>query len=275
MGFSITRAHSLPDGPCTIFRRQSNIAVGRAHNGRLSRCHGDERRPRVLSIHPILQLQERGPVRFILVHGGFHGAWCWDKMVPQLERLGHEVLAIDLPGSGERMEEEATHASWRAAFREVVEGGDVLVGHSQGGFAISLAADELPEKVGRLVYLSAAVPIEGEAMGAATSGSTERWPATIGLPLEDFSSWSTFPDRDRASRSPIQKRPTSSFITTAFRATRPGPFPISLPCRSARPLSHSSCPGSGPRASPVTTSSAPTTTPTPSLRTTSSCAVWD
>ena len=98
----------------------------------------------------------------MLVHGGFHGAWCWDKLVPELEALGHEALTIDLPGSGERMEEEASHTSWRAAFREVVDDGDVLVGHSQGGFAISLAADELPEKIGRLVYLSAAVPIEGQ-----------------------------------------------------------------------------------------------------------------
>ena len=85
-------------------------------------------------------------VRFVLVHGGFHGAWCWDKLVPELEAFGHEALAIDLPGSGERLEEKANHASWRAAFRDVVEDGDVLVGHSQGGFAISLAADELPEK---------------------------------------------------------------------------------------------------------------------------------
>jgi pimeloyl-ACP methyl ester carboxylesterase len=109
-------------------------------------------------------------------------------LVPELEALEHEALAIDLPGSGERLEEEANHTSWRAAFRDVVEDGDVLVGHSQGGFAISLAADELPEKIGRLVYLAAAVPIEGEAMGAATSGSTELWPETIGLPVEDFMS---------------------------------------------------------------------------------------
>ena len=125
-------------------------------------------------------------MRFVLVHGGFHGAWCWDKLVPELEALGHEALAIDLPGSGERMAEKAEHATWRAAFRDVVERGDVLVGHSQGGFAISLAADELPEKIGRLVYLSAAVPIEGEPMGAATVGSTELWPETIGMPAEDF-----------------------------------------------------------------------------------------
>jgi pimeloyl-ACP methyl ester carboxylesterase len=134
-------------------------------------------------------------VRFVLVHGGFHGAWCWDKVAPHLKALGHDVLAIDLPGAGERMAEKATHASWRAAFRDVVEHGDVLVGHSQGGFAISLAADELPEKVGRLVYLSAAVPVEGEPMAAATSGSTELWPETIGMPMEDFMSIVDIPEQ--------------------------------------------------------------------------------
>ena len=102
-------------------------------------------------------------------------------------------MAIDLPGSGRRMAEKATHASWREAFRDIVEEGDVLVGHSQGGFAISLAADELPDTVGRLIFLSAAVPIEGESMGAATSGSTELWPDTIGLPAEEFMALAELP----------------------------------------------------------------------------------
>jgi hypothetical protein len=74
-------------------------------------------------------------VRFVLVHGGFHGSWCWEKLAPYLEAVGHEVVAIDLPGAAKRMDEKASHASWRAAFREVVNDGDVLVGHSQGGFA--------------------------------------------------------------------------------------------------------------------------------------------
>jgi pimeloyl-ACP methyl ester carboxylesterase len=127
-------------------------------------------------------------VRFVLVHGGFHGAWCWSRLAPELESLGHEVLAIDLPGAGDRMSETASHASWRATFRDVVEEGDILVGHSQGGFAISLAADEVPDRIRRLVYLSAAVPVDGQAMGAATSGSTELWPETVGLPMEEFMS---------------------------------------------------------------------------------------
>lgn len=126
-------------------------------------------------------------MRFVLVHGGHHGAWCWGKLVPELEALGHTALAIDLPGSGERMAERSNHASWRGALREVIDDGDVLVGHSMGGFAISLAADEVPDKVARLVYLSAAVPIEGEAMGAATQDTTVRdWPAVVGRPYEEF-----------------------------------------------------------------------------------------
>jgi pimeloyl-ACP methyl ester carboxylesterase len=38
---------------------------------------------------------------FVLIHGAFHGAWCWDKLTPLLEQDGHEVVALDLPGHGE------------------------------------------------------------------------------------------------------------------------------------------------------------------------------
>ena len=41
-------------------------------------------------------------MRFVMIHGGYHGAWCWDRLTPELERLGHEVLAIDLPGCNGR-----------------------------------------------------------------------------------------------------------------------------------------------------------------------------
>ena len=41
-------------------------------------------------------------MRFVLVHGGFHGAWCWAKMIPEREKLGHTALAIDLPGGAAR-----------------------------------------------------------------------------------------------------------------------------------------------------------------------------
>ncbi|MET0546927.1 MAG: alpha/beta fold hydrolase, partial [Caulobacterales bacterium] len=39
--------------------------------------------------------------KFLLVHGGLHGAWCWTKTIPYLKARGHEVVAIDLPGLGD------------------------------------------------------------------------------------------------------------------------------------------------------------------------------
>ena len=126
-------------------------------------------------------------MRFVLIHGGYHGAWCWDRLTPELEKLGHQALSIDLPGCNEHVEEPASLKSWRGALRDVIEDGDVLVGHSMGGFAISLGADEVPDKVGRLIYLSAAVPIEGEAMNAATSDNVANdWPSVVGMPYDDF-----------------------------------------------------------------------------------------
>ena len=139
-------------------------------------------------------------MRFVLVHGGHHGAWCWDKVRPELEALGHTALAIDLPGSGQRVEEPASFETWRAAFRAVIEDGDILVGHSMGGFAISLAADEVPDKVARLIYLSAAVPIEGGNMGTSVSDTGDAWSKETGVAWEDFSEIVEVPNQGQCVR---------------------------------------------------------------------------
>jgi pimeloyl-ACP methyl ester carboxylesterase len=121
--------------------------------------------------------KELPEVRFVLVHGGFHGAWCWSRTVPELERLGHEAIAIDIPGHGERADEEATMANRLDAVLAVLEPGDVLVGHSGGGLEITRAADAAPDLVSHLVYLAAALPLEGllmqEALVYRDDGSTE------------------------------------------------------------------------------------------------------
>jgi pimeloyl-ACP methyl ester carboxylesterase len=107
-------------------------------------------------------------------------------VLPELTALGHDALAIDLPGAGTRFREKATLASWRAALAEVIEPGDVLVGHSLGGFAISMAADEVPEKVSRLIYLCASVPVEGLSMMEAAIRLDDDWSATSGRRREDL-----------------------------------------------------------------------------------------
>jgi pimeloyl-ACP methyl ester carboxylesterase len=116
-------------------------------------------------------------MRFVLIHGGFHGAWCWSRTIPELENLGHEAIAIDIPGHGERIHEEATLTGRLGAVLAVLQPGDVLVGHSGGGLEITLAADAAPELVSHVVYLAAALPLEGclmqEALVFRDDGSDE------------------------------------------------------------------------------------------------------
>lgn len=100
-------------------------------------------------------------MRFAFVHGGFHAGWCWQRTIAELRCLGHDGIAVDLPGHGTRVAEESTLTNRRAAILEVLQPGDVLVGHSGGGFDATLAADAAPERVAHIVYLAAALPREG------------------------------------------------------------------------------------------------------------------
>ena len=116
-------------------------------------------------------------MRFVLVHGGFHAAWCWERTIAELATLGHDAVAVDLPGHGARAGQESTLSNRRLAILDVLQPGDVLVGHSGGGFDATLAADAAPDKVGHIVYLAAALPREGrtypEAMAMRDSEDGE------------------------------------------------------------------------------------------------------
>lgn len=106
---------------------------------------------------------------FILVHGAWHGAWCWRHVVPLLRDRGHEVLAPDLPGhgddpatvGGQSLDNYAQHI--QGLVRNC--GGDVvLVGHSLAGLVISAVAEALPERIRRLVYVTAFLPRDGDSL---------------------------------------------------------------------------------------------------------------
>ncbi|HUB39962.1 MAG TPA: alpha/beta fold hydrolase [Streptosporangiaceae bacterium] len=85
----------------------------------------------------------------VLVHGAWHGPWCWDGVVAELRRLGLQATAVDLPFGGL----DADAAAVRAAINTAGPG-CVVVGHSYGGIVISEAAAGLPA-VTRLIYLAA------------------------------------------------------------------------------------------------------------------------
>ena len=129
-------------------------------------------------------LTDTRPRQFILVHGAWHGAWCWDKVVPLLRAGGHRVEAIDLPGHGGDAANAAA-ATLDGYVQRVVRSIDaasgpvVLVGHSMGGIAITGAADARPEKVAAAVYLAAFLPRSGSAM-LETSRSPENESSLVG-----------------------------------------------------------------------------------------------
>jgi len=116
-------------------------------------------------------------MRFVFVHGGFHAGWCWQRTIAGLQALGHDGVAVDLPGHGARVDEESTLANRRDAIVAALQPGDVLVGHSGGGFDATLAADARPELVSHIIYLAAALPREGrtypEAMAMRDSEDGE------------------------------------------------------------------------------------------------------
>jgi pimeloyl-ACP methyl ester carboxylesterase len=95
-----------------------------------------------------------------LVHGSYHGAWCWDFLTPELERLGHRVTTVDLPVSDPGI--GADHYA-RVVERALEPDSEpVLVGHSMAGLVIPLVAARRP--VRRLIFLAAMLPVPGASM---------------------------------------------------------------------------------------------------------------
>jgi pimeloyl-ACP methyl ester carboxylesterase len=108
-------------------------------------------------------------VTFVLVHGAWHGGWCWRFVRPLLE--AHQVFTPSLTGLGERRHlarpdiDLDTHVTDIVSLLEMEDLHDVvLVGHSYGGMVVTGAADRVPERIARLVYLDAFVPEDGKCL---------------------------------------------------------------------------------------------------------------
>lgn len=97
---------------------------------------------------------------FILIHGSWHSAWNWHKVLPLLKKAGHNAIAIDLPGMG-RDKTPIQEVKMETTVEKIcqlidsVEGKVILVGHSKNGIMISQAAEYKSHKIEKLVYLAA------------------------------------------------------------------------------------------------------------------------
>lgn len=108
---------------------------------------------------------------YVLLHGAWHGAWCWKKVVPLLRAAGHDVYTPTQTGLGERSHLLTADVNLQTFAQDLINlllwedlKDVVLVGHSFGGNAITAAADRVPERIRHLVYLDAIVPESGKSV---------------------------------------------------------------------------------------------------------------
>ena len=108
---------------------------------------------------------------FVLVHGGGHGGWCWQRTARLLRADGHEVYTPTLTGFGERSHLDTSQVTFETFVQDVVnviEFEDlhdvILVGHSMGGVIIPRVAERVPSRMRQLVWLAAVVTNDGESL---------------------------------------------------------------------------------------------------------------
>ena len=108
---------------------------------------------------------------FVLVHGAWHGGWCWARVRRMLADRGHEVFAPTLSGVADRSHLLSRDVDLQHHIDDVAglierEGlaAVILCGHSYGGCVISGVGDALPDRIAALVYIDAFVPEDGQSL---------------------------------------------------------------------------------------------------------------
>lgn len=123
---------------------------------------------------------------FVLVHGAWHGGWCWSRVNDRLAAKGHRIYTPTLTGVADRSHLLSESINLSTHITDIVnlirweEINDiVLCGHSYGGMVVTGVADQMPERIAALVYLDAYVPESGQSMRDLRPRDT---PAGLTLP---------------------------------------------------------------------------------------------
>jgi pimeloyl-ACP methyl ester carboxylesterase len=138
---------------------------------------------------------------FVLVHGAWHGGWCWRRVVDALQAQGHRAHAVTLTGVGERAHLMSslitleTHIADVASAIEAEELQDVVLAvHSYAGLIGTAIADRMPQRLRHLVYVDAVVPKPGESWSSTHASATREARLAAAQASADYS----FPAPDPA-----------------------------------------------------------------------------
>ncbi len=117
---------------------------------------------------------------FVLVHGAWHGGWCWRRVADRLRSGGHSVFTPTLTGLGERSHLLLAGIDVKTHIADVVNvmkweqlSDVVLCGHSYGGFVISGVAEQMAPAIRSIVFLDAFVPRNGETVKDLTGPAVQ------------------------------------------------------------------------------------------------------
>lgn len=194
---------------------------------------------------------------FVLVHGSWHGAWCWYRIIPRLRAGGHTVIAPDLSalGADKTPIAEVTLDRWRDDVIRAMEAAMepvILVGHSRGGLIISAVAEACPERIRKLVYLTAFILRDGENLFAVSSEdqdtllkgslqmSGDMLSGTVNDAVIDEAFYGNCPAEDIAlARTLLQPEPLKPLMTPVhLTAARYGRVPrVSIECTADKAIS--------------------------------------
>ena len=115
---------------------------------------------------------------YVLIHGAWLGEWCWSKLTPLIEQAGHRIVTFDLPAHGEDSSpvSSASLQSYTDRVAQMLEQQPepvILVAHSMGGVVASQVAEQHPERIQTLVYVSAYLLRESESLSQIAGSDRE------------------------------------------------------------------------------------------------------
>jgi len=201
---------------------------------------------------------------YVLVHGAWHGGWCWRAVQRLLQGQNHLVLTPTMTGHGERTHLMSDNITMDTVVTDIVNvlafedlSNVILVGHSFGGAVISGVAEQCADRIEQLIYLDAAVLEDGESMytqlgpevaaqreeqaQASSNGISFPIPSSFALGIEDAEQWA--PTHPRLTPQPcstyksalrLKNRPGKGFRCSYIACTHPTYEPLSWARRRVR-----------------------------------------